>query len=329
MVESRTAHTLDRVWAGGVFWVLVTMVVLGVVVCLLFGFLFVCFFRDGIITLLYVRIVWNIVLFEGGVLFCSYGWEWCAGLYMLGYRGFSMNDDADLIIDSREHGRIKPCKNYFREHGLKARSKRLDYGDYVFADRVCFEFKTWADFLSSMNDKSLFEEVYNQADRYDFSYLIVQGDRDEEVGRNFYVNPSMRYRFRTVRNYYGFIDSMIEGAVRRCRVVCPVIFVESLDDAWFEMYEQSRKCLSAHKYGGTVRKGGVGVASPVENFLVGIRGFGVKTVERFMETFKPICLKDLVDIGYSELKGAGFNRDKIKNYCLYVHGEYDVQDEEA
>lgn len=245
-------------------------------------------------------------------------------LYTLGERvGFMSKDIDGLVVDTREHSRIEPCKEYFKKKNIPVKSKRLDYGDYVFDGRVCFEFKTWEDFLSSMNDKSLFEEVYNQADYYDWSYLIICGDRDEAVGRNFYVNPSMRRRFKTARNYYGFIDASVDGAIRRCRVVCNVITVDTLDKAFHEMFEQAKKCLENKRYGGTVRKGGVGVASPVEHFLDGIRGFGVKTIDKFMETFEPKCLDDLLKISYDDLKEADFNKDKCKNYALYVHGSYD------
>lgn len=233
-----------------------------------------------------------------------------------------------LVIDTREHGRAESCKKYFKSHGADVKVKRLDYGDYVVNGRVCFEFKTWEDFLSSMSDKSLFEEVYNQADHYDFSYLIICGDRNEAVGKNFYVNPAMRRRYKTARNYYGFINQGVDGAVRRCRVVSNVIFVDTLDEAWHEMFEQSSKCLSSRKYGGTVRKRNVGVASPMEHFLDGIRGFGEKTIDRFMDCFSPKCLDDLLDVTGDDLVREGFNKDKVKNYCLYVYGEYDVQDEE-
>ena len=104
--------------------------------------------------------------------------------------------------------------------------------------------------------------------------------------------------------------------------------MDNLDNAWHEMFEQSRKCLSNRRYGGTVRKGGVGVATPVENFLDGIRGFGEKTIEQFMKAFEPKCLHDLLLVTQDDLVREGFNKDKVKNYCLYVYGEYDVQDEE-
>ena len=255
----------------------------------------------------------------------------CLGmaLYMFGARLSHMSKNVDrLVIDTREHSRIEPCRKWFKAHDVDVKVKRLDFGDYVFDNRVCFEFKTWEDFLSSMGNKTLFEEVYNQADRYDWSYLIICGDRDEALGKSFYVNPYMRRRFKTVRNYYAHIDAHVDGAVRRCRVVCNVVFVESLDKAWVEMFEQSSKCLGRKRYGGTVRKGGVGVASPVENFLDGIRGFGNKTIEKFMKAFEPKSLYDLLNVSADDLVREGFNKDKVKNYCLYVYGEYDVQDEE-
>ena len=250
-------------------------------------------------------------------------------LYRVGFRIVLMSKDIDsLIVDTRERKRFQPCKEYFKGKGIIAKNKRLDFGDYVFDGRVCFEFKTWEDFLQSMNDKSLFEEVYNQADHYDYSYLIICGDRDEAIGKNFYVNPSMRRRYKTVRNYYGFINQGVNGAIRRCRVVCDVIFVDNLTEAFYEMFEQSKKCLDDKKYGGTVRKKSIGLNTPVEHFLYGIRGFGEKTVYEFLDCFSPKCLDDLLHVTGDDLVREGFRKNVVKNYCKYVHGEEYVQDEE-
>lgn len=248
-------------------------------------------------------------------------------LYSVGTISVLMSKNiASLVVDTHENKRIKSCREYFEKKDIKVTRERLDFGDYVFDGKVCFEFKTWEDFISSMDNGSLFEEVYNQADYYDYPYLIICGDRDDVVGSYFYRNYAMRVRFRSVRKYFAFINQAVDGAIRRCRVVCNVITVPTLDDAWHEMFEQSDKCLSSRKYGGTVRKRNVKLNTPIDHFIWGIRGFGEKTVDEFMDVFEPNSLHDLFNVSGDDMVREGFRMDAVKNYCKYVHGEDYVQD---
>ena len=87
----------------------------------------------------------------------------------------------EIIIDSREKGRVKEALYYYED----AKVEKLEFGDYVFKDNdktVAFEFKTCEDYISSIKNKSLFEELANQTDEYDYSFLIVCGKLYETAG---------------------------------------------------------------------------------------------------------------------------------------------------
>ena len=55
----------------------------------------------------------------------------------------------NIIIDSREKGRRERASTYYTNKGHKANVETLDVGDYLFDDRVVFEYKIMSDFMSS------------------------------------------------------------------------------------------------------------------------------------------------------------------------------------
>ena len=60
-----------------------------------------------------------------------------------------------VFIDSREQSRIKQASEYYTKQGLTVEVQELPIGDYLFTDgndEVVFEFKTIADFISSIQD---------------------------------------------------------------------------------------------------------------------------------------------------------------------------------
>ena len=65
----------------------------------------------------------------------------------------------EVIIDSREQSRIPIAKEYYESQGLKVSVKELDTGDYLFDNKVVFEFKVWSDFMASITDGRLWNET--------------------------------------------------------------------------------------------------------------------------------------------------------------------------
>ena len=86
-----------------------------------------------------------------------------------------------ILIDSQEKVRGYNAYNYY-ENNYDVHVEKLQYGDYLFqlndGKEAVFEFKNCKDFIKSMDDKSLFQELSNQTINYEYSYLIVCGDFD-------------------------------------------------------------------------------------------------------------------------------------------------------
>ena len=110
-----------------------------------------------------------------------------------------------ITIDSREQKRIKSATEYYEKQGLEVEVKEEQTGDYIFNDKVVFEFKTIPDFVSSIQSGRVFNQAINQAENYDYHYVIIQGD---EHARAKALAMSRNYREVTYFQYLGAIASL-------------------------------------------------------------------------------------------------------------------------
>ncbi len=79
-----------------------------------------------------------------------------------------------IYIDSREQNSAIAEK--LKELGCDVRVKVLDVGDYVLSDGIVAERKTVEDFLQSIIDGRLFEQLVSMKSNYEKPLLIVEGD---------------------------------------------------------------------------------------------------------------------------------------------------------
>ena len=78
-----------------------------------------------------------------------------------------------IIIDSRELA--SNVARELLEYGIVSKPKLLDVGDYILSDRVGVERKTTEDFLQSIIDKRLLEQILNLRQNYTRPILIIEG----------------------------------------------------------------------------------------------------------------------------------------------------------
>lgn len=87
----------------------------------------------------------------------------------------------DVVIDSREQKRIKLAKEYYTKQGHEVQVKELKTGDYLFENKVVFEFKTMQDFISSILNGRVFNEAIEQCYNYKYQFIIIHGsNRDRQ-----------------------------------------------------------------------------------------------------------------------------------------------------
>ncbi len=78
-----------------------------------------------------------------------------------------------VIVDDRELG-TQVVKELYKL-GAIIEAKRLEIGDYVVSSDVCIERKTMHDFVSSIVDGRLFQQVEQMIDNYPRPMLLIEG----------------------------------------------------------------------------------------------------------------------------------------------------------
>ena len=78
-----------------------------------------------------------------------------------------------IIMDNRE---VNPdVMDKLHELDTEIEKKQLPVGDFILSDRVCVERKTVSDFLQSLIDGRLFEQVKNMIENFEAPIIIVEG----------------------------------------------------------------------------------------------------------------------------------------------------------
>ena len=231
-----------------------------------------------------------------------------------------------IVVDSREQGlrdlttrRKYRAKQYYLGKGYDCEIKTLDVGDYLFDNKVVFEYKTISDFMSSIVSARLFDEATNQTLTYPYSYLIIEGDIEDYV-----LDTWERYN---VRRQYGYdyqkyiksTYSRYEGAIRRVQTICPVIYAPSESVAFQEMLLQAQKCLEFKHYGSQA-KSVIKSESAVDSVLCSIKGVSNKKAEVIKQTLGIKNLVDLIECKCEDFKRVrGIGETTANNMYQFIH----------
>ena len=228
----------------------------------------------------------------------------------------------DILIDSREKGRRERASTYYTNKGHKVNVETLDVGDYLFNDRVVFEYKQMSDFMSSILNESLFNEAANQSLKYDFHYVIIVGDVRQYLKESwFYVNNKWRNNYP---KYLATNLSRYYGALRRLRTfTCPIECLNE-ENAFKEMLLQSIKCLDgkSKQYSNITRR--VEAQDAVDVLLTSVKNISTKKATRIREHYTLNNIYDLLDLteeNFTEVEGIG----KSTSNTLYNFLHKDVK----
>jgi len=86
-----------------------------------------------------------------------------------------------LTIDSREKSVLtKLVEMYCRNLNITTEKKWLEVGDYVIGN-VCFEAKSAQDFLQSLLNKRLWNQLDNMDRTYEINIVLIYGNMDEAI----------------------------------------------------------------------------------------------------------------------------------------------------
>lgn len=211
-----------------------------------------------------------------------------------------------LQIDNRESNtRISSaCQFFDDDYDIQVGSYPV--GDFIFDDKVVFEYKTAPDIVSSIIDGRVFRQV-ERMKQYPFHYVIVVGNVAEHINeRNAnYWNRKNQVKQFTVRNYLG--------ALARLQIESRVIHVDNNQQAWVIMDFLTKKLLDDNPNVRGVDRPKATLSDPIATFLSCIyindsQRLGIKTAIMIREYLHLESLNDLLQVTYEDLvkvKGVG------------------------
>ena len=211
-----------------------------------------------------------------------------------------------LCIDNRESKtRINSARQFF-EDDYTIETGNYPIGDYIFDNKVCFEYKTANDIISSIIDGRVFRQA-EKMKQYPYSYIIIIGDVAGTINeRNAnYWNRRNNVKQFTVRNYLG--------ALARLNIDSHVIHVDNNQQCWILMDFLVKKLLSDNPNMKGVEKPILLLSDPIATFISciyvnGTQRVGIKQAVMIREYLHLETLEDLLSVSYDDLikvKGVG------------------------
>lgn len=207
-------------------------------------------------------------------------------------------------IDEREkEARKESCKKFFEAQGYETKQEHLIVGDYVFDDKICFEYKTAKDMIGSIKDGRVFRQARNMK-QYPFSFVIIVGNVASEINNQNKKQYYKKGRF-TVKAYLG--------AIARLNTYSQVLIVDNRQQAWILMDSLVAKIMKDNVDVKMVDRPQNGLINPIASFLSCIyiteeKRLSVKNALKITEEFNLQTLEDLFELDYDKLisvKGIG------------------------
>lgn len=182
----------------------------------------------------------------------------------------------------------------------------LPIGDYLFEDKVIFEYKTPSDAINSTMDGRIFRQSQNML-QYPFSYVLIAGDVAEEINKRNspkYFNKYNKMRSFTLKNYLGMLA--------RLHTYTKVIHVDNNRQAWILMEYLVTKLLEENDV-QPLDKPSFKLTDPIASFLGCIyvnqnQRVSSKQAVLIREHLHLETLEDLLEVSYEDLinvKGIG------------------------
>lgn len=114
-----------------------------------------------------------------------------------------------IIIDSREDSQLSRTLESFAERvKVKTEKKWLEIGDYIVGD-CCIEAKSAADFLQSVRNKRIFNQLDNMDRTYNKNIILIYGTLDDAIEylqRTQYNSTSWRNKLKKM--FVGALTSI-------------------------------------------------------------------------------------------------------------------------
>jgi len=208
-------------------------------------------------------------------------------------------------IDSREQSRVKSATEYYEQQGLEVEVCELEIGDYLFDNKVVFEFKTISDFVSSIQEGRVFNQAINMAENYNWTFVVIQGD---EHARAKALAMSRNYHEIT---YFGYL-----GAIASLNRYTTVIesYSPFINEAYYRMQITAKKCLQNKPI---VKKFARKHKNSAMNYLTYcVYGLNWKRSHDIVTLLELNTLEDLLNVTHQQLTSVPGIGDKMADRII-------------
>jgi len=208
-----------------------------------------------------------------------------------------------IFVDSRE-GKSRVIEA-LGSYECTIQPRMLIVGDYVVSDRVCIERKTSDDFLASLIDRRLFEQMKAMKENFEKPVLIIEG-------------PSMYGR-------RGVTPNAIRGALATIAIewCIPILWTSTEEETAGMIYWLARReqVDSGREVSVREKRPRMSTADTQEYVVSGLPGISIVLAKRLLKKFKNI--KAIVNAEEKELREvAGIGPEKAKKIRQLVDAEY-------
>ena len=213
-------------------------------------------------------------------------------------------------ISDKELNRITEAEKYFTSLGCETEVTNLQYGDYVFNDKVAVEYKKMSDFISSIQDNRVFNEAINQAENFDWHYVLIHGNEHD------------RAKCLAMTKQHIPVDLFqFHGAIASLNRYTTVIECYSpfINEAFYKMYIQAKKDLSNKPI---VKKFNRKDKNSAMNYLTYcVYGLNYKRANDIVTKLDLHTLEDLLYLDHNKLTSIDGIGDKLADRILQTISE--------
>ena len=211
-------------------------------------------------------------------------------------------------IDSREKERIPYAKRFFDKY--MPITAELLTGDFMFDNEdtdeaVIFEYKTMKDFIGSVSDGRIWEQVKRMNDGFDWSFVVIEGTIED-------LNRENKRRMLQKNTGRPFSLAQFYGAIARLNTYTTVVQCHNQAQAFNYMEKQMLKIFDDTPLTKHFKSDAY---NPALNFLCCINGINYKTAKLIVDEYNIKNLHDLVVItnavDFTVIDGIGQKKARL------------------
>ena len=209
-----------------------------------------------------------------------------------------------VFVDTRENNNII---DYLKECGADVRTKQLLVGDYICSDRVGIEKKTIRDFLGSISNQRIFQQIRELKESFEKPVFLIEG------------NPEMLYYETNVH------PNSIRGVLASIAISygIPILWSSNIKESaemifWIAKREQTKRSTEIQI---RTKPREESLPKNQEYLVAGLPNVSNVLSKRLLKEFKTV--KKVFSASESRLKKVeGIGEEKAKKIFDVLNKEY-------